>query len=31
MQLTVRLTQTGELIGMFTLTEGVPGRVVKCL
>jgi hypothetical protein len=31
MQLTVRLTETGELIGMFTLTEGVPGRVVKCL
>lgn len=31
MQLTVRLAQTDELIGTFTLTEGVPGRVVKCL
>ena len=31
MQLTVRLTQTGDLIGTFTLTRGVPGRVLKCL
>ena len=31
MQLAVRLTQTNELIGTFTLTRGAPGRVVKCL
>ncbi len=31
MQLTVRLTQTDDLIGTFTLTQGAPGRVVKCL
>lgn len=31
MQLTVRLTQTSDLIGTFTLAKGVAGRVVKCL
>jgi hypothetical protein len=31
MQLTVRLTQTNELMGTFTLTQGVAGRVLKCL
>ena len=31
MQLTVRLRQTNDLIGTFTLTRGTPGRVVKCL
>jgi hypothetical protein len=31
MQLTVRLTQTNDLIGTFTLTRGATGRVMKCL
>jgi len=31
MQLTVWLTPTNDLIGTFTLTQGVTGRVVKCL
>jgi hypothetical protein len=31
MRLTVRLTDTNELIGTFTLSRGSPGRVVKCL
>ena len=31
MVLTVRLTDTNEAIGMFTLSRGSPGRVVKCL
>jgi hypothetical protein len=31
MQLTVRLTDTNEVIGAFTLSRGSPGRVVKCL
>ncbi|NOT28543.1 MAG: hypothetical protein HOP16_20875 [Acidobacteria bacterium] len=31
MQLTVRLSQTNELIGTFALTQGGAGRVVKCL
>ena len=31
MTLTVRLTDTGETIGAFTLILGTPGRVVKCL
>ena len=31
MVLTVRLTDTNETIGMFTLSRGSPGRVVKCL
>jgi hypothetical protein len=29
--LTIRLTDTGETIGTFSLTRGVSGRVVKCL
>jgi hypothetical protein len=31
MTLTIRLTDTNELVGSFTLTRGSPGRVVKCL
>jgi hypothetical protein len=31
MMLTVRLTDTNEVIGTFTLSRGSPGRVVKCL
>jgi hypothetical protein len=31
MRLTVRLTETNETMGMFTLTRGTPGRPVKCL
>jgi len=31
MMLTVRLTDTNEIIGTFTLTRGSPGLVVKCL
>jgi hypothetical protein len=31
MVLTVRLTDTNEVIGTFTLSQGAPGRVVKCL
>jgi hypothetical protein len=31
MVLTVRLTDTNEAIGIFTLSRGSPGRVVKCL
>ena len=31
MVLTVRLTDTNEVIGTFTLSRGSPGRVVKCL
>ena len=31
MALTVRLTDTNEVIGTFTLTRGSPGLVVKCL
>jgi hypothetical protein len=31
MLLTVRLTDTNEVIGTFTLSRGLAGRVVKCL
>jgi hypothetical protein len=31
MVLIVRLTDTNEAIGTFTLSRGLPGRVVKCL
>jgi hypothetical protein len=31
MRLTVRLTETHEVMGNFDLTRGTPGRVVKCL
>ena len=31
MELTVELTDTGVVIGTFTLTRAVQGRVVKCL
>jgi hypothetical protein len=31
MTLTVRLTDTNEVIGTFTLSRGSAGRVVKCL
>jgi hypothetical protein len=31
MTLTIRLTDSGETIGTFTLTRGVSGRVFKCL
>jgi hypothetical protein len=31
MILTVRLTDTNEVIGTFTVSRGSPGRVVKCL
>ena len=31
MTLTIRLTDSGEVIGTFTLTRGAAGRVVKCL
>ena len=31
MVLTVRLTDTNDAIGVFTLSRGSPGRVVKCL
>jgi hypothetical protein len=31
MQLTIRLTDTNETFGTFSLTRGVQGRVVKCL
>ena len=31
MMLTVRLTDTNEAIGAFTLSRGSPGRLVKCL
>jgi hypothetical protein len=31
MLLTVRLDETNEVIGTFTLDKGAPGRVVKCL
>jgi hypothetical protein len=31
MRLIVRLTDTNEVIGAFTLTRDAPGRVVKCL
>ncbi|MCA1563462.1 MAG: hypothetical protein LC804_25490 [Acidobacteria bacterium] len=31
MRLTIRLTDTNETIGTFSLTRGVRGRVVKCL
>jgi hypothetical protein len=31
MTLTIRLTDSGELVGTFTLTRGATGRIVKCL
>jgi hypothetical protein len=31
MTLTIRLTDSGELVGTFALTRGSSGRVVKCL
>jgi hypothetical protein len=31
MSLSIRLTDTGELVGAFTLTFGAQGRIVKCL
>jgi hypothetical protein len=31
MTLTVRLTDTNEILGPFTLTRGSTGRIVKCL
>lgn len=31
MTMTVRLTDTNEVVGSFTLLRGTPGRVVKCL
>jgi hypothetical protein len=31
MMLTVRLTDTNETVGTFTLTRGSTGRIVKCL
>lgn len=31
MTLTVTLTDTGQLLGTFTLTQGVAGRLMKCL
>ncbi len=31
MVLTVRLTDTNDVIGTFTLSRGSPGRVLKCL
>jgi hypothetical protein len=31
MTLTVRLTDSADAIGTFSLTRGSPGRVVKCL
>ena len=31
MTLTIRLTDSGELVGTFTLTRGSSGRVFKCL
>lgn len=31
MSLTIRLTDTGELVGSFTLDFGSTGRIVKCL
>jgi hypothetical protein len=31
MTLTIRLTDSSELVGTFTLTRGASGRVVKCL
>ena len=31
MQLSVRLTDSGEVIGSFSLVRGTSGRVVKCL
>lgn len=31
MALTIRLTDTGDLIGSFTLIRGIGGRIVKCL
>lgn len=31
MQLSIRLTDSGEMIGSFSLVRGASGRVVKCL
>ncbi len=31
MTLTIRLGDSGELVGTFTLTRGATGRIVKCL
>lgn len=31
MTLTLRLTDSNEIVGTFTLTRGVAGRIVKCL
>ena len=31
MTLTIRLTDSGDLLGPFALTRGAPGRVIKCL
>ena len=31
MAMTIRLPETNDLIGSFDLTEGVTGRIVKCL
>ena len=31
LKLSVRLTDSGESIGSFSLTHGVPGRIAKCL
>jgi hypothetical protein len=31
MTLTIRLTDSGEMVGTFTLTRGASGRVFKCL
>lgn len=31
MTLTIRLTDTGDVLGTFVLTRGATGRVVKCL
>ena len=31
MKLSIRLTDSGDVIGSFTLARGVPGRVLKCL
>ena len=31
MTLSVKLTDSNESVGIFTLTRGRPGRVVRCL
>jgi len=31
MKLSIRLTDSGEVVGSFDLVQGVAGRVVKCL